>query len=251
VGKSHTRCEGARGLIIGTMGGAGMAVIRVLGAGPVKRGITQIAAVYAAKSGVPVEVEFTGAPTVRERVLGGEPVDVAVVPAATMDDFIAALRVLPDTRVTLGRSRMGLAVRKGAAMPDLGSAAAFQHAVSIADAVVANVASSGNYVAKLLGDLGFAPDKVLRQPDAVKVMELVASSPRPYLGAGQLPEIRELIDKGVNIALAGPLPDDLQSVTAYDAAVCQSSANAAAAVAFAVYLSSPDARAAMAVTGID
>jgi len=228
-----------------------MAVIRVLGAGPVKRGVTQIAAAYAAMSGHQVEVEFTGAPTVRERVLGGEPVDIAVVPSATMEEFLAARRVLPDTRVTLGRSRMGLAVRKGSELPALGTTGAFKQAVSAADAVVANVASSGNYVAKLLGDLGFAADKVLRQPDAVKVMELVASSSRRFIGAGQLPEIRELIDQGVAIALAGPLPDDLQSVTAYAAAVCHSSPNAAAAVAFSGYLSSPDSRAAMAATGID
>jgi molybdate transport system substrate-binding protein len=228
-----------------------MATLKVLGAGPVKRGITQIAAEFARASGHQVNVEFTGAPTVRERVLAGEAVDVAVVPAATMDEFAGAGRVAPAARTRLGHARMGLAMRKGAAEPDLSTVESFRKAIAAADAVVANLANSGNYVARLLEQQGFAADKVQRQPDAVKVMEQVASSPQQLLGAGQLPEIRELIDKGVAIALAGPLPEALQSVTAYDAAVATASANAAAAAEFTDYLATPAARAAMAATGID
>jgi molybdate transport system substrate-binding protein len=145
---------------------------------------------------------------------------------------------------------MGLAMRKGAAACDLSTADSFKKSISAADAVVANVANSGNYMAKLVGDLGFAADKVQRQPDTVKVMDHVAASAQKLLGAGQLPEIHELIDKGVLIELAGALPDDLQSVTAYDAAVTTASANAAAA-AFTEYLNTPASRAAMAATGID
>jgi molybdate transport system substrate-binding protein len=228
-----------------------LAEIKILGAGPVKRGVTQIAAQFEQGTGHRVNVEFTGAPTVRERVLAGEAVDVAVVPQSAMEEFVAQGRVAADTRVTLGRSRMGLALRKGAAAPDLTTVAAFKQAVAAADAVVVNVASSGNYVVKLLEKQGFSADKAVKQPDTVKVMDHVASSAQNLLGAGQLPEIRELVDKGVAIALAGPLPDELQSITAYDAAVTSASANAAAAAEFAAYLELPAARAAMAATGID
>lgn len=228
-----------------------MAQLKILGAGPVKRGITQIAAAFGKAGGHEVLVEFTGAPTVRERVLAGEAVDIAVVPSATMDEFAAAGRVKAATRTTLGRARMGLAIRKGAARPDLSSTEAFKHAVRQADAVVANLANSGNYVAKLLEQQGFAADKIRRQQDAVKVMDMVAGSPEKLLGAGQLPEIRELIDKGVAIELAGPLPDALQSITAYDAAATAAGGGGEAAAAFIAYLTTADARAAMAATGID
>jgi len=228
-----------------------MAQLKILGAGPVKRGITRIAADFGKASGHEVTVEFTGAPTVRERVLAGEVVDIAVVPSATMDEFAAAGRVAPATRSTLGRARMGLAARKGAVRPDLSSTDAFRRAVRQADAVVANLANSGNYVAKLLEQQGFAADKVRRQPDAVKVMDLVAGSPEKLLGAGQLPEIRELIDKGVAIELAGPLPDALQSITAYEAAATVAGGGGEAVDAFIAYLATPQARAAMAASGID
>jgi hypothetical protein len=89
------------------------------------------------------------------------------------------------------------------------------------------------------------------QPDTVKVMDHVAASPYNLLGAGQLPEIRELVDKGVAIVLAGPLPDELQSITGYDAAVTTASGNAEVAAAFTAFLSTAEARAVMAATGID
>ncbi len=228
-----------------------MVTLKLLGAGPVKRGVTQIAAQFEKDSGHKVSVEFTGAPTVRERVLAGEAVDVAVVPQSAMEEFVAQGRVAADTRVTLGRSRMGLAMRKGAAAPDLSSVESFKRAISAADAVVVNVASSGNYVVKLLEKLGFAAAKAVKQPDTVKVMDHVAASAQNLLGAGQLPEIRELVDKGVAIALAGPLPDELQSITGYDAAATRAGAQAAAAAEFTKYLATPAARAAMAATGID
>lgn len=228
-----------------------MAELKILGAGPVKRGVTQIAAQFEKDTGHRVQVEFIGAPTVRERVLAGEAVDVAVVPQSTMAEFVAQGRVAAESRVTLGRSRMGLAIRKGGLAPNLDSVDAFKLAVAAADAVVVNVASSGNYVVKLLEKLGFGPDKLLKQPDTVKVMDQVAASSQYLLGAGQLPEIRELVDRGVAIALAGPLPDDLQSITGYDAAVTKAGANAAAAAEFMEYLATPAARTAMAATGID
>ncbi len=228
-----------------------MAELKILGAGPVKRGVTQVAAQFEKATGHRVTVEFIGAPTVRERVLAGEAVDVAVTPQSAMEEFVAQQKVVANTRVTLGRSRMGLAMRKGAAAPDLATVEAFKQAIAAADAVVVNVASSGNYVVKLLEKLGFGADKAVKQPDTVKVMDHVATSSQNLLGAGQLPEIRELIDKGVAIALAGPLPDDLQSITGYDAAVTAASANAAVAAEFTAYLAKPAARAAMASTGID
>ena len=229
-----------------------MAELKVLGAGPVKRGITQVAALFEKSSGHRVVVEFVGAPLVRERIFAGEAVDVAVVPGATMDEFVKEGKVAGASRVVLGRSRMGLAMRKGATAPDLSSAAAFKQSVAAADAVVVNVASSGNCVVKLIEKLGFsAEQKSIRQPDAVKVMDYVAASDKNLLGAGQLPEIRELIDKGVAIALAGPLPDELQSITAYDAAVPAASANAAVAAQFTAFCATPEARAVMSATGID
>lgn len=231
-----------------------MAQLKILGAGPVKRGVTQLAAAFEKSTGHGVMVEFTAAPSARERVLAGEAVDVVVVPQAAMDDFTQQSRVAADTRALVGRSRMGIVVRKGAALPDLSSAGAFKQAMLGADAIVCNLASSGAYMVKLLETLGIADatrDKVIRLADAVKVMEYVAGSAENALGAGQLSEIRELTDKGVAIELAAPLPDAIQNVTAYDTAVASASREQDNAAALARFLTTPAAKAVLAATGID
>jgi molybdate transport system substrate-binding protein len=231
-----------------------MSNLKILGAGPVKRGVTRLAADFEKQSGHRVSVEFAGAPAVSERVLKGEAVDVAVVPQAAMDEFEKQGKVVAGTRGLMGRSRMGIAMREGARAPDLSTTEAFKQAMLESDAIVCNVASSGQYMVKLLEKLGLADatrNKVLKLPDAVKVMEHVAGSQARALGVGQLAEISEIMEKGVAISLAAPLPEAIQNVTAYHAAVTAASGEPEAARALARFLASPDAKKVFAATGID
>lgn len=231
-----------------------MATLKILGAGPVKRGVTKLAAEFEKRSGHKVNVEFTGAPAVSERVLAGEAVDVAVVPQSAMDEFEKQGRVVAGTRGMMGRSRMGVAIRKGGTAPDISTPDAFRQAMLDAEAIAVNVASSGVYMVKLLEKLGLGEatkDKVLKLGDTVKVMDHVAGSPARAIGAGQLAEISELVDKGVAIALVAPLPDAIQNVTAYNAAVTAASREPAAAGELARFLAAPEAKAVFAATGID
>ena len=231
-----------------------MTTLKILGAGPVKRGVTKLAVEFEKRSGHKVSVEFIGAPGVSERVLAGEAVDVAVVPQAAMDEFEKQGKVVGGTRGVMGRSRMGIVVRKGAASPDISDTDAFKRAMLDAEAIVCNVASSGVYMVKLLEKLGLGDatkDRVLKLPDTVKVMEHVAASPARAVGVGQLAEISELVEKGVGIALVAPLPDAIQNVTAYDAGVAAASREPAAARALAQFLAATEAKAVFAATGID
>lgn len=231
-----------------------MTTLKILGAGPVKRGVTRLAAEFEKRSGHQVNIEFIGAPGVSERVLAGEAVDVAIVPQSAMDEFEKQSRVVAGTRGLMGRSRMGIVVRRGAALPDISTPEAFKRAMLDAEAVVCNVASSGVYMVKLLEKLGIGEqtkDKVLKLPDTVKVMEHVAASPARAIGVGQLAEISELVDKGVAIALVAPLPDAIQNVTAYSAAVTAASREPAVAGELARFLAAPEAKAVFAATGID
>jgi molybdate transport system substrate-binding protein len=231
-----------------------MKTLKILGAGPVKRGVTKLAAEFEKRSGHKVNVEFTGAPAVSERVLAGEAIDVAVVPQSAMDEFEKQGKVVAGTRGLMGRSRMGVAIRKGAAAPDISSTEAFKRAMLEAEAIAVNVASSGVYMVKLLEKLGLGEatkDRVLKLGDTVKVMEHVAGSQARVIGAGQLAEISELVDKGVAIALVAPLPDAIQNVTAYNAAVTAASREQAAAGELARFLAAPEAKAVFAATGID
>jgi molybdate transport system substrate-binding protein len=228
-----------------------MTTLKVLGAGPVKRGVTLVAADFEKRTGHKITVEFAGAPGVKDRILAGEAVDIAVVPRGTMNDFEKAGKTLAGARGLLGRSRIGMVVRKGAALPDISTVDAFKQTMLNADEIVCNVANSGNYVAELVGKMGVSQDKVLKLGDTVKVMDHVAASPRKSFGVGQLAEISELADKGVAIVLAAPLPEAIQSETAYEAAVASASAAQDAAAEFLRMLTSEAGRKMLASTGID
>lgn len=231
-----------------------MATLKVLGAGPVKRGVTLVAADFEQRTGHKIAVEFAGAPGVKERILKGEVVDIAVVPRGTMNDFEKAGKTIAGARGLLGRSRIGMVVKKGAALPDMSTVDGFKQAMLDADEIVCNVANSGNYVVELLGKLGIGEataGKVLKLGDTVKVMDHVAASPRVAMGVGQLAEISELADKGVAVVLAAALPDAIQSETSYEAAVASAGSAQDAAAEFVRALASDAGRKLLASTGID
>ena len=231
-----------------------MITLNVVGAGPVKRGVTLVAAEFEKTSGHKITVEFAGAPGVKDRILAGEAVDIAVVPRGTMNDFEKAGKTVAGARGLLGRSRIGMVVKRGAALPDMSTVDAFKQAMLNADEIVCNVANSGNYVVELLGKLGIGEatkSKVLQLGDTVKVMDHVAASTRNALGVGQLAEISELADKGVAIVLAAALPEAIQSETSYEAAVATASGAQDVAAAFVRALASDAGRKLLASTGID
>jgi molybdate transport system substrate-binding protein len=231
-----------------------MTTLKVLGAGPVKRGVTLVAMEFEKRTGHKIVVEFAGAPGVKDRILAGEAVDIAVVPHATMSEFEKNGKTATGARGLLGRSRIGMVVRKGAPLPDMSTVNAFKQMMLGADEIVCNVAKSGNYVVELLGKLGIGDAtkaKVLKLADTVKVMDHIAASARKALGVGQLAEISELADKGVAIVLVAPLPDAIQSETAYEAAVATASGAQDAAAEFVRALASDAGRKLLASTGID
>jgi len=228
--------------------------LKVLSAGAVKSGVARRAADFEKARGCRVELEFAIGPKVRERVLAGEAVDVVVAPPAAMDEFAKQGRIDAATRALVGRSRVGVFVRTGRPLPDISSADAFKQTVLNTDALVYNKASSGIYIGKLLERLGIAEairDKVILVESGSAVMQTVAADPRGTLGVGQISEIRVQIDKGTAITFVGPLPDAIQNITTYAAAVATATRSPDAASAFVSFLTSVEGRQVFAATGID
>ena len=58
------------------------------------------------------------------RLQRGEPADVVIMVGYALDDLIKQGKVIPDSRVELADSRIGMVVRDGAPKPDIGSGGA-------------------------------------------------------------------------------------------------------------------------------
>lgn len=231
----------------------GATELRILSAGAVKRGVSRIAADFERATGTRVAVQFSTAPELRKRVSGGENADVIVAPPAVMDDIAQQGKLLADTRAFLGRSRMGIVVRADAATPDVRDTAAFKTLLEGATAVIYNRASSGVYAARLLKELGLAESikaKIVVVDSGGAVMEYVGGHAPGAVGLAQISEVMVLIEKGCEVKLAAPLPDEIQNVTSYDAAATAASKAQDAARALARALTSEDAKKVFSSTGI-
>ena len=228
--------------------------LKVLSAGAVKRGVMQVCAAFERDTGAKVDVEFTQAPLLRQRIAAGEIVDVLVVTPSAMDEFAAQGKIVPATRALLGRSRVGVVVHKDAPAPDVSDSEAFKRALTAASAVVHNSASSGIYVATMLEKLGLKAvlgSKIVVAKSGSAVMETVAALGAGAVGLAQISEIMVMIDKGCAVKLAAPLPDAIQNITTYFAAASASSGSADSAAALARALTSDAAKKMFAATGID
>ena len=227
--------------------------LKVLSAGAVKRGVSQIAAEFERATGTRVTVDFATGPEVRKRVAAGEAADVIVVPPAIMDEFAKQGKLVADSRAFVGRSRMGVVIHADAPTPGLGDTAAFKKLLLAATAVVYNLASSGLYAAKLMEKLGLAQalgSRIIVVETGAAIMEYVAGHPPAAIGLAQISEVMVLVDRGCPVKLAAPLPAEIQNVTSYDAAADLSSAQQDAARALVRALTSPTAKKIFAATGI-
>ena len=155
-----------------TTGGAMAAEIRVLSAGAVEPGLRAAAAAFKKQSGHDVNIAFNTAPEIRKRIAGGDSFDVLIAPPAALEEFAGAGKLTVE-RVALGRVGLGVAVRPGAAVPDISSADALKRSVLAADSIVFNRASSGIYLENLLKKMGVYEQveaRTTRYTDAAAVM---------------------------------------------------------------------------------
>lgn len=231
-----------------------MTTLKVLSAGAVKRGVVQVCAAFERDTGTKVEVEFTQAPLLRQRIAAGEIVDVLVATPSAMDEFAAHGKIVAATRALLGHSRVGVVVHQDAPAPDVSDTEAFRRALTTASAVVHNSASSGIYIATLLEKLGLKAAlgaKIVVTKSGSAVMDAVAAHGAGAVGLAQISEVMVMIEKGCAVKLVAPLPDAIQNITTYDAAAATVTGAPEAAAALTRALTSDAARKLFAATGID
>jgi molybdate transport system substrate-binding protein len=94
-----------------------MSELKVLSAGAVKSGVSQVAKEFERATGAKVSIEFNTAPELRKRMAAGDAADVVVAPPAAMEEFQKQGRIVAGSRGFVGRSRMGVVVHADAPAP--------------------------------------------------------------------------------------------------------------------------------------
>lgn len=210
--------------------------------------LNDLVAQIAAGSGPPVEVESTGGVDAAKRVQAGEAFDVVVLAANAIDQLIAGGHVVAGSRVDLFKSGVAIAVRAGAAQPDIGSEEAVKAAVRAARSVSFSTGPSGVHLSKLFERWGIADEiaqRLVPAPPGVPVGSMVADG-RAELGFQQLSELMHL----PGITVLGPLPPAIQTITTFAGGVASTSTQPAAVRAVLALLAAPEADAAKRLQGM-
>ena len=200
-----------------------------------------------------IAVAWGTAPQLIKRLQHDEAGDVLLLNRAGIDAMLGVHRLVPDSVTPIASSATAVAVRQGAARPDISSEAALKRSLQAAKAISYshpdNGGASGIYFAKLLDRWG------LREAiDAKTKFPPPAGLSAQYLPTGEVefaiqqgPELLQV--PGVEIV--GTLPGDLHMVTHFVAGIEKQSKQAALAKAFIELLVSPEAKALFRDKGLD
>ena len=214
------------------------------------RGIlAELASEFQAASGRAVEAEAAGGVDVAKRVRAGEAFDVVVLASDVIDVLISESVLLSGSRVDIVASPIAVAVRAGAARPDIASEEAVKRAVAGAKSLSYSTGPSGRYLEKTFagwGILAAVRPRIVVPPPGVPVASLVADG-SAEIGFQQL---SELIDKP-GIDVLGPLPDEIQSVTIFSGGISALSARPEAARALLEFMAVPTTAAAKRRYGLE
>lgn len=201
--------------------------------------LTELAAAYLAKSGVPVAIESVGGVDAARRVAAGEAFDVVFLASDAIDKLITSGHAVAGNRVDLVDSGVAVAVRAGAPCPDIGSEEALKRAVLAAPTVGYSTGPSGVALVKLFERWGIVQElqgRLVQAPPGVPVGALVARG-EVALGFQQLSELIHL----EGIAILGPMPAAVQITTTFSGAVCGTSAQPQAVRELLAFMASPEA----------
>ncbi len=197
----------------------------------------QLAAQFERLKGQPVTTEAAGGVDVAKRVQADEPVDIVVLASNAIEKLIAEGKLLARSRVDLAKSGVAIAVRAGAARPNIATEEAVRRAVVAARSLSYSTGPSGVYLEKLFerwGILERIRSRIVVPPPGVPVGSLVAGG-TAELGFQQLSELISL--PGVEVV--GPLPPTIQTVTTFSGGISVRCEVPEAARALLDYMASP------------
>jgi molybdate transport system substrate-binding protein len=225
------------------------AEIRVLSTHAVMDVLNELGPKFERASGHRLSIGYDPAKAVKRQIENGAAFDVAIVTQPVFDDLAAQGKILPETRTDIGRSGLGVAVRKGTVKPDITTTEAFKRALLAANSVVRSTeGTSGLYFEKLLDRLGIAEamrDKIVLGPSG-RVAELVARGEADMA----VQQIAELLPV-TGAQYAGPFPPELQLYSEFAAGVACASKHREAAKAFVATLTTPAAAALFKAAGLE
>jgi molybdate transport system substrate-binding protein len=184
-----------------------------------------------------------GADTIGAQLQRGVRIDLVIMNREGLEDLISEGRVLAGTVVDLARVPLGLAVRHGAARPEIGTVDAFRQALLRAKSISSDSSAKIYIVTKMLPQLGVADTVTTKMVN--KGALAAASGESDFV----ILPVSELLP-GQGVDFVGIIPAEIQHVSVFTAAVVTGSNRQEAARRLIAFLASETAIAAIRKSGM-
>lgn len=183
------------------------------------------------------------------RLARGENADVVIMVGYALDGLIKSGKVIPDSRVELADSRIGMVVRDGAPKPDIGTDEALRQTLLHAKSIAYSDSASGVYIKnEMFKKLGIE-DQVAPKATMVPRIPVAGTVAKGEYEIG-FQQVAELLPVP-GVTFVGKVPEDVQSVTRYAAGIPVNAKHPQEARALLQFLASPQAQATVQKTGLD
>lgn len=225
---------GALSLLLVTSVGA--AEVRLICSNALQSVMVELGPQFEKATGHQLVITYGSTGPLKAQIEKGAAFDLTILGPAAIDDLTKQGKLAAATRVEVARSGMGVAIRKGASKPDLGSTEAFKRALLQAKSIAySETGLTGTYLTGLFERLGIS-DALKAKTVQGRGAELVGKG-EAELGMTQISEILPV----AGAELAGPLPPELQHYTVFPAAVATAAQQADAAKDLLKFLASLEA----------
>jgi molybdate transport system substrate-binding protein len=234
------------GMVLPTI--ANTAELKVLAGGSIAGPLNELKSHFEHATGHKVTIHFDSTPNLIKLVTSEAPFDLGVVPIDVFKDTAAKARFAGST-IDIARVGYGVAVRAGAAKPDISSPDALKQTLLKAQSIATLPQSAaGAYVLSVFERLGIGEAmkaKIKVQPTPAAIPQAVAN------GDAELGVFLTNVLIAPGVELAGSFPMELQQELIFTGAVAVASKEADAAKAFISYLTTPAATAVIKAKGMN
>jgi molybdate transport system substrate-binding protein len=238
------RAIAAAAALIVTTGSAPAVEIDAMITTAMKAAVDELAPLFERASGHVLRITYGPSGGLARRLNAGEAADLVVVDSKALDELIKQGKVAP-ARTDVARTGIGIAVRKGAAKPDVSSPEALKRALLAAKSIAHTAPAGGGvtaaHVMGVFERLGIAaevtPKVKLAAGGPNGRVSVLVSSGEAEIGLQQVSELMS----NPQVEVIGMLPAELQQMTTYSAGTTTSARQVEAAQAFIRHLAAPAA----------
>ncbi len=224
------------------------AELRVLSGNGPRAAVRELCAQFERATGNKIDLRFGVNPEVKKKIEAGESFDVVVGNPPIVDALIKD-RLVVGPRVDIGRAGLGVAVKSGAAKPDISSVEAFKQTLLKTKAVAyPGKGASGLYFVSLLDRMGIAAEM------KSKLKPMAAEDTVEVVARGEADMVVVVATRIVGVAgvdVVGPIPAELQTKIGFAAGLSAATKEPETAKALIRFLTAPEAAATLRAKGVE